>query len=228
MRISHSLAVSSLAVLLLGAGCTQAAEPAANAPVVNRPTTNAPAANTPANANVNAPAPAAGVRDLPAATGVDGTWKTYSNAVLGFSFQTPTKGKYAPEWEVKFIAATDTHLQDGCYSDIYETTTGREGTPERVSVGAREFCHASMGDGFAGGFGYVDTYTTQIDGRSVAVIFRKIAHSPAACMDSDPVCADAFAKKAMVLSFASGRSLFILDEYQAQLDTIIATFLVTE
>ncbi|TAK05210.1 hypothetical protein EPO33_04520 [Patescibacteria group bacterium] len=237
MRTPLSFALAGL--LLVGAGCNRAAAPAANTATANRPAANIPAATTntnaptTANVNVNVPTPASGVRTLPAASGIDGTWKTYTNKALGFSFQTPTKGKYAPEWEVKLIdTATllrQEYLQGGCYSIIFASMPGRQGdTEEYVSVGGREFCHASLGNPFADGFGHVDIYTTNIGSRTVAIIFRKVTHNPATCMDTDPVCADAFAKKELVLSFASGRSLFILDEYQAQLDTIIATFRVTE
>src|SRR5690606_38079230 len=45
----------------------------------------------------------------------DNAWQTYTNAALGFSFNWPDKGRYAPTWEVTFSKDGDESVKDGCY-----------------------------------------------------------------------------------------------------------------
>lgn len=223
MRFSRPLIVSTIALLLLGAGCDRAAEPAAKTPPINRPTTNVPAANLPtinapaaaANTNTNAPTPASGVRELPAATGIDGTWQTYTNAALGFSFQTPTKGRYAPTWEVSFLKSDDARIVDGCYVP----DANPDGTPERVvgSAPVTDFCVSASGDAGAGNFYVIRDAVTRINNTYVRINFVNHAYN-AGAVGCNPM------PESGMSTNATSCIPFIEAEYQTQIDNILATF----
>lgn len=223
MHVSRPLIVSTIALLLLGAGCNSASEPATNTPPINRPTTNAPAANRPAvntpvavaNTNTNTPTPASGVRALPAATGIDSTWTTYRNTALGFSFQTPTKGRYAPTWEVGFLKLDDAHIVDGCYVP----DANPDGAPERVVTSApvTDFCVSASGDAGAGNFYVIRDAVTRINNTYVRINFVNHVYN-AGAVGCTPM------PESGMSTSATSCVPFVEAEYQAQIDTILATF----
>ncbi len=101
-----------------------------------------------------------------AAPGVDDTWQTYTSRSGDFSFKWPTKGSYAPTWEVTLLNASDPELKDGC-------DTGKDiplKNAEQITTDAGvTFCHTSQNEGAAGSAYYTDAFTTKV-GDSYAVI----------------------------------------------------------
>ncbi len=219
MYLSRPLVVSATVLLLLGVGCSRAAAPAANTAAVNRPAANAPAAvantNVPTAANVNTPASASGVRTLPAASGIDDTWKTYTNKALGFSFQTPTKGRYAPTWEVSFLKSDDAHIVDGCYVP----DASSNGAPERVvgSAPVTDFCLSASGDAGAGNFYVIRDAVTRINNTYVRIHFVNHAYN-AGAVGCNPL------PESGMSTNATSCVPFVEAEYRAQIDNILATF----
>lgn len=167
------------AVALLGQGCFGATEtppPANKAPVPtpSQPTTTppTPTPSTPTTTPSTPPTPTA-----PTSTSgyqiplKDDTWKTYTNNSLQFAFDWPTKGRYAPEWEVKFYGASDsTNINNGCF------VGGEAMDPTKrtsLTVGEQVFCRTE-GIGVATGSQYHSQYyTTQIKNTYVVVSFVK-------------------------------------------------------
>jgi hypothetical protein len=138
---------------------------------------------------------AEGAMTLETTVQLDDTWKTYTNAALGFSFRWPSKGRYAPDWEVRFFGENSDKMQDGCFD---------EGAVERnpsaqVTVGGVGFCHSSFEEGAAGSRYLVDHYATKKGSQYVVISFTKrttsaaalgctgfeLSASPAACVEFD-------------------------------------------
>lgn len=213
---------------LFGAGCFSpdappVTPPAPPVPVASpvKPTPTPAPEPTPSPEPISAPVP---VTDIKLPT-IDDTWKTYTNKAETFSFQWPTKGKYAPTWSVKIVSEKDLAYKDGCYYGLYSPDQPNRKPPVKLTVNGTEFCHAPLGDGFAGGFGFYDTYTAKVDNQVISIAFEKIAHGAGACMDTNAVCKQANDKGAMVLSYSTGAySIFVEDEYLAHLDQIVGTF----
>lgn len=192
------LAISALTLTFLGAGCTQT-------PISSDPNNGSPTEPT-----------AQDDRVLTAAQ-TDETWKTYTNARLGFSFQYPTKGKYAPQWEVKVFPESATEVWRGCYA--------AEGMPNDhfkrgVTKDGREFCLSHGTEGAAGSAYFNDTYSTQI-GKSIAVI----VFSKKALMADVGDCKKA-AGQNFWSEFATPSACipFSEEEYEKVLDGIVGTF----
>lgn len=223
--VPRSLWIVPVAVLtLFGAGCLPSSEPI-SVPTPIAPT--APAANNAQSAPTPTPSPTATPSSNFQLPTIDDSWKTYTNKAETFSFQWPTKGKYAPTWSVKIISEKDPAYKDGCYYSFYSPDQPNRKPPVKLTVNGTEFCHAPLGDGFAGGFGFMDTYTAKVGNQVISIVFEKIAHGAGACMDTNPVCKQAFDQQAMVLSYASGAyAIFIEDEYLAHLDQIVGTFTI--
>ncbi len=210
MRTPAALGLISLLVLA-GFGCSGAA------PAANTPAANVPATTGNANANVNAPAATSGARQLPAATGIDATWRTYTNKALGFTLQTPTEGRYAPTWEVNFPKPGDAHIVDGCYvPDAYA-----EGAPERVQVNGIDFCVSASEDAGAGQFYVMRDAVTKIGETFVRIAF--VNHTVnAGNVDCNPM------PESGKSTSATSCVPFIAADYQAQIDAILATFRLTQ
>lgn len=151
-------------VALAGAGCTFAPTPT----VPSAPTPS-PAAETPSQPSAPAPSaetPPVTPSPLPV---IDTTWKTYTNKALGFSFQSPTKGIYAPTWGVTFLKSDDPKLKDGCYQG--------EGNPRQNSgslqVGDTTFCVTRFEDAGAGQRYDTDYYVGGLKGSVILMTFSK-------------------------------------------------------
>lgn len=217
MRISRPLMVSSLALLLVGAGCDRAAAPGADAPPANRPAANAPAAAR-GNGNVNAPAVGGDARILPAPTGIDDTWKTYTNTSLGFTFQTPTRGRYAPMWEVTFIDQDDASIVDGCYQD----SAREDRTPERLLSSGFTFCRSFSREGAAGSVYLTQHVVTKRGPR----IYIHLAFTKKAVNAGMLDCA---VPPESGLSVSSEACVpFDMAAFDGQIETIISTFNLNE
>jgi len=160
------------AVVLFGAGCGAAPKtesvPSAPEPV---------AANTPAETTPTTPATtpneelvvAGETRALTAADVTD-TWETYTSKSLGFSFDWPTKGRYAPEWEVKHYQSDSSDISNGCVKgrsfDLSQISRASVGTTvfcvNRQVVGVDAHCSA-----------FSDTYATPFGKTIIAIEFDR-------------------------------------------------------
>lgn len=146
------LAVSALALAFLGAGCTPAASPAPDA-ILPTPDIQEPGGR------------------LMSAAQTDETWKTFENTRVGFSFQYPTKGKYAPEWEVKVFDQNAREVQDYYYVDGASLDDVRNA---RTTDG-RHFCTVHASEGAAGSAYFTDAYATAVGKSVVVILFTKKA-----------------------------------------------------
>lgn len=229
MRTPLSLALAGL--LLMGAGCGASSSTETNINVSTGAKANvngAAAVNAGVNANVSAGAnvnanvnsntnvPSGEVRDLPAATGVDATWQTYNNAALGFTFKTPTKGRYAPTWEVRFLAENDTDVENGCYI----TAQNQAVEAVRLRVGDAVFCQTATNEGAAGSVYVTRHVVTKKGTRYILLAFTKRAVN-AGMLD----CAT---QPESGLSVSSDACIpFDMAAYDAQIEQIISTFAFT-
>ncbi len=156
-----------------------------------------------------------GGRLLPAVQ-TDGTWKTYENARVGFSFQYPTKGTYAPEWEVKVFDQNAKEVQD-CY---YVDGASLDGVKNARTADGRHFCTVHVSEGAAGSAYFTDAYATKV-GNSVAVIL----FTKKAIMADIGDCKKAPGQKYWS-QYATPQSCihFSEEEYEKTLDGIAGTF----
>jgi hypothetical protein len=126
---------------------------------------------------------------------------------------TPTKGRYAPEWEVKILNATDASLKDGCF--LYPDDAGfvnMRATNDGVS-----FCMTESSDNGAGQHYVLNSYATTIGKKVVVIQFTK--HTVNAAM------MDCAGKMTEPYSTSSTACIPFVDaEYNATLDGIVGTF----
>jgi hypothetical protein len=207
------------ALALLGAGCFSP-EPEASptpAPTPEKPAPSAPSpsAPTPSEPDPSEPTPSApSGYELPE---IDATWQTYTNTSLGFSFQYPTKGRYAPTWGVTFVKTDDAKMQDGCYQGDANPRQNA-GT---LFVGDKKFCVTRYEDAGAGQRGMTDFYAVEHKGTIVLIAFSKQFAN-----------GDNFEDESChgKLVIASGNTCTPVDIgiYNAALDQIVGTFQETE
>ncbi|MEK7473562.1 MAG: hypothetical protein AAB668_02450 [Patescibacteria group bacterium] len=201
------------ALALLGAGCFSPA-PEAPPTVAPTPVKPAPSAPTPSEPTPSEPAPSTpSGYELPE---IDATWQTYTNNALGFSFQYPTKGRYAPEWEMSIVSESDAKMKDGCYFD--EQTDA--GTEKRVAIDGREFCRTNAMDPAAGSRYYTYQYATKFGSSYALLSFTKRAVN--GDNYDEPAC-----RGKIVFSFG-GCVEFVPADFEAHLDQIMNTFTETE
>ncbi len=126
MKNANLLAVLAMALILTGAGCssTQTSE-------TENTEENATTPTEETTASVTGEATEGTSNQLVTSVTIDDTWQAYTNKSLGFRFNWPTKGRYAPNWDVSFLKSDDANIADGCY--------GNDNT-RRVSVGEVSFC----------------------------------------------------------------------------------------
>jgi hypothetical protein len=144
---------------------------------------------------------------------IDSSWKTYNNTALNFSFQYPTKGRFAPEWNVAFLQEHDATLSGGC---VNPQTTPR--TPnDAIIVGDSTFCIVREVDAGAGQRYFTDTYTVPRSERIVKFTFTKR-------LANGDLFEDENCHGKVVIS--SGTTCIPFDEalYRAHLNQIIATY----
>ncbi len=235
--VPRSLWVAPLAALaLFGAGCFQP-EPAPVTPPANAPSSpTAPATPPPTSGGVTTepvtPAPSSTLPNAEPTTPtgftipqIDTSWRTYTNRGETYSFMYPTKGKYAPTWTAKIVAANDLSYKDGCYYYNQEASPGRLGTgPRKVTLNGVEFCHMALGDASAGHLGLIDTYTTKVGNQIISLVFEKMTTNPGMCPD-DKTCAQAIKEGIYVMTVSPNfYTLFYGSEYAAHLDQIVGTF----
>lgn len=226
--VPRSLWIAPLAALaLLGAGCFSPdpapapVTPPATPPVTGSPTTPTTPPTTPpvtSGGETTEPTTTVPTSTAPTApTGplapIDATWKTYTNASLKFSFQYPTRGRYAPTWGVTFVKTDDAKMQDGCYQGA--------GSPRQntgtLFVGDKKFCVTRYEEGAAGQRYLTDYYATEHKGTIVLITFSK------QFTNGDNFEDEACHGKLVV---ASGNTCTPVDVgvYNATLDQVVGTF----
>ncbi len=143
------------------------------------------------------------IKQLPA---IDATWETYTDKAQTFEFNWPTRGRYAPTWEVKFAD-----------KDCAGEEEGSRQSKNTFEVNGVLFCHVSMQEGAAGSFYLTDVYTTKRDNHYVTITFNKKLAS-ADAMGCDFVNQYPYS--------TSGQTCIPFDQaiYMSHLDQIISTF----
>jgi hypothetical protein len=135
---------------------------------------------------------------------IDETWRTYASKQNDFSFKWPTRGRYAPTWDVQFAD-----------QDCDAAADGR--TKTTLAVGGFSFCHMSWKDAAAGTTYLNDVYTTKVGSHFVVISFLKKAYSAGALNCS-------FANEYPFSTSAQTCIKFEEPAYYAHLDQIVGTF----
>jgi len=208
------LLIPLLALAIIGAGCSP--EPSSPTPPSGSTSGNTTTTTQPTptpSTDTSATGHTDGMATLtPAKT--DSTWKTYVNVALGFSFMYPTKGTYAPQWEVKVFKDTDAQVHGGCYA----VTGGEVGEPSMPMVGSQMFCHTSASEGAAGSTYFTDAYSTPFGHAIVVLVFTKQVTNAGII----PNCS------AQYSTVSNACVPFTVADYEAALDGIVGTFQLTE
>jgi hypothetical protein len=206
MNKNVALAGAGVVVVAVAAYLFAFGSPSLKQPVAsNVPTPSAPTSTktpTPSSPAIAAGAPSSTVVGL---SSIDSTWKTYTSRAGDFSFQTPTKGRYTPSWEVSF---SDTDCAGAGAMKLGQTTFFVDGV---------SFCHTSFSEGAAGSVYFMDVYTTKQGSRYITVTFTKQGYS-AGALNCSFVSAHPYSTSATTCI------PFEETAYQAQLDQIISTF----
>lgn len=216
MRLATASAFAGLA--LLGAGCLGAQPtPPSETPPTPTPATTPPSPSAPPTTPPATTPPATSTPsgiELPA---IDATWMTYTNRAETFSFRYPTKGRYAPTWEVLLPAKNDPKITNGCYSSV-ESIPSSE-APRTLTVNGVTFCHTRASDGFTGHIGYEDNFLAEVNGQWVLISFEKIVTN-GSMYDAEqyPSCQGKYVTSPCVE--------FVEADYLAHLDQIVGTFSV--
>jgi hypothetical protein len=232
-NLTKFVAASSI-LALLGAGC-MGSEPAPTTgtpdtktpPVATQPTDTKPTdtGTKPADTTTSTPStpttpttPTTGTdpdrsvdeKELPV---IDGTWQTYTNAANKFSFQYPTKGRYAPEWNVTILSQGDARLEDGCK----KAEANLRATPGPIVVGDTSFCIVREVDAGAGQRYYSDSFTAPRGDKFIQITFSKR-------LANGDLFEDESCHGKTVIS--SGTTCILFDEalYRAHLNQIVATY----
>ena len=148
---------------------------------------------------------------------IDKTWQTYTNKSLGFSFQWPTRGRYAPEWTVTFIQKDDQALKDGCYG---EGQFAERKARTKQTIDGVEFCRVYLRYQGAGQVYFTDYLLGKIDGPNILITFTK--HLSNGSLIDDTTC-----RGELILP---GSTCSIVEEnvYDAHIDQIMGTFTLAE
>lgn len=146
---------------------------------------------------------------------IDGTWKTYTNAQHKFSFQYPTRGRYAPEWSVEVLDPQDPKLENGCVKPEADERAGQT----KFMVEETAFCVTREMDAGAGQRLLTDSFTTPRVDKIVRISFTKRL-SLGDMFDDDKCHGN--------LVFSSGATCTIFDEalYRAHLNQVVSTYRV--
>lgn len=227
--LSKLAAVCSI-LAVMGAGCfgpdqtptntNTKTPPAANGdtkPSDTKPSDTTPATSTP-DTTTPPTTPDTGTnpdrvveeKELPV---IDGTWKTYTNASLNFSFQYPTRGRYAPEWNVSIMRADDARLENNC---VKPEATARTSNGSLV-VGDSTFCIVRTVDAGAGQRYYADAFSAPRSDRVIVITFNKR-------LANGDLFEDKNCHGKTVIS--SGTTCILFDEalYRAHLNQIVSTY----
>lgn len=128
----------------------------------------------------------------------------YANKALGYTVNTPTKGKYAPTWEMKYVDQSDSHISrdsiegGGCYFIHINPTPSNEFVGDTVrALDGTKFCHTKSEFGDPPSFFVIDDYATAVGESFIVIEFTKVT---------------------------TNASVFVASDYQTTLDGIMGTF----
>ncbi len=154
MRAPKILASLTCALLIVGAGCE-------SAPTDTNTNSGSLVLPSESSSDVNAPAMTTDT-NKPAAA--DDSMKTYSNAALGYSFQWPATGRYAPMWDTSVASKGDARFKDSCF-------VAADGKTDSLTAGGATFCHTAVDA--KDGASATDYYVTEKSGQYVVLTFTK-------------------------------------------------------
>lgn len=177
----------AIPLLTMGAGCASLSTTTpVSQPVIVPTTSTSDSSLTPNTSPVTvAPTPSSdGARALVAAE-PDATWVLYTNKALGYTVNTPTKGKYTPTWEMKYVDQSDSHIINGCYFNINPTPKNEAVSDTVVVPDGTKFCHIKSEFGDSPSLFVVDGYTTVLGKKFIVIEFTKVATEVNAFVDSD-------------------------------------------
>lgn len=109
------------ALVLVGAGCSLGSETKTETEMPPVPVVKTETKTETKTEVKTETSPSSGETQTLTPATTDDTWKTYTNAALGFSFMWPTKGRYAPEWEVKVYDLKNPNIPECFLTAQYET-----------------------------------------------------------------------------------------------------------
>lgn len=205
-----ALAVS---ILTMGAGCAWFSTTTPATQPVTVPTASTPDSSL-------APMPSSdGTRAL-VATETNETWKLYTNKALGYSINTPTKGKYAPDWEMKYFDQTVSQIITTCYfpNNVGQNSAGYEPVHDNVvTPDGTKFCHTRSEISDLGSNFVVDDYATVLGKKFIVMEFTKLI------FDASVVGCTGKMTEAYSLS-KTACIPFVASDYQTTLDGIVGTF----
>lgn len=189
------LSALTIPLLIMGAGCTSSST---TAPVIVPTDSTSDSSSTPiTSTDTTTPIiQSDGTRTLVAAE-TDATWALYANNALGYTVNTPTKGKNVPTWEMKYVDQSDQHIINGCYFDINPTSKNEAVSDTVVVTDGTKFCHTKSEFGDSPSFFVVDTYMTVLGNKFIVIKFTKVI---------------------------TNASMFVASDYQETLDGIMGTF----
>ena len=224
---NKTLFLSTLAILFLiiGAGCTSLSTIMPVTQPVAEPTASTPGPSL-------TPTPSSDQPRALVAAETDATWKLYTNKALGYSVNTPTKGRYAPNWEMKYVDQSDPYMINGCYFTPINPTKKNEADGDKavgdnvVVPDGTKFCHTRNENGEEGsiflanqsGVNFViDDYATVLGNKFIVIEFTK------RIVDADIAsCAGKMTEEYSISETAC--IPFVASDYQTTLDGIVGTF----
>jgi len=112
--------------------------------------------------------------DKTALVPIDDTWQTYSSKTINVEFRWPTKGSYAPEWEVTFVKDGDSTIANGCYTGTGESSSAPN---HFTNANGIEFCQTSYGEGAAGNYYLSDYFATKKGSQYILITIKKHLYS---------------------------------------------------
>lgn len=177
------LSALTIPLLIMGAGCTSSST---TTPVIVPTDSTSDSSSTPITSTDNKTpiTQSDGTRILVAAE-TDETWVLYANKALGYTVNTPTKGKYTPTWEMKYVDQSDSHIINGCYFEINPTSKNEAVSDTVVVTDGTKFCHTKSEFGDSPSLFVVDGYTTVIGNKFIVIKFTKVATEVNAFVGSD-------------------------------------------
>lgn len=181
------LLATTVTVLTMGAGCASLSTTTPVTQPVTVPTTSTPDSSlTPTTSPITVvPTPSTdGARALVAAE-PDATWVLYTNKALGYTVNTPTKGKYTPTWKMKYVDQSDSHIINGCYFNINPTSKNEAVSDTVVVPDGTKFCHIKSEFGDSPSLFVVDGYTTVLGKKFIVIEFTIVATEVNEFVDSD-------------------------------------------
>lgn len=183
-RTSSALSLI-VAVALVGAGCAKSDTPSSTVVTPTPPTTTNPLPPPTPMPTSSAPtlpgSPSAST--ITASTTLDTTgWQTYQNKTLKFSFQSPLRGTFAPEYAVRILPLTSTEIEHDCIKP--------NGLPnameQRITVNGSAFCRTHTVEGAAGSSYDQDVWVTKTDKWYGIITFTKrYPNDPAKTFDTE-------------------------------------------